>query len=280
MKSFFSISENLKITSVAIGKFDGVHLAHRKLFDLLDTNGCTLVIDKAGSECITPLEIRQKLIPCPAYLLPFKEIHSWDGKEFIHFLCQKLPHLKRIVVGYDFRFGKNKNYGADDLKSLFKGEVVIVPEIKIEGIPLHSSIIRELIGFGDIFLANKLLGRNYELFGKVVSGQNLGSKELYPTINIKTRLFVLPGNGVYASLTRIQSKVFPSVSFVGNRLSTDRNFSIESHLLDKEIVLDQKSIRIEFVQKIRDNKHFQSLPELKTQIGADIQNAKQILRCL
>ncbi|PAF44249.1 bifunctional riboflavin kinase/FAD synthetase [Helicobacter sp. 11S02596-1] len=276
MRSFFSISKNPEITSLAMGKFDGVHIAHQKLFEFLDHNGCVLVIDKPNTTCITPLSLRQKLIAHPAYLLEFQKIHSWDGKDFVAFLCEKLPRLQKIVVGYDFRFGKNKNYGADDLKSLFDGEVLIVPEIKMNAIPLHSTIIRELIGFGDIALANQLLGRHYEIFGEVVSGQNLGAKELYPTINIKTHQFVLPGNGVYASLTHIDSGVFASVCFVGNRLSTDRNFSIETHLLDKKITLKAKHIGIEFVQKIRDNRHFDSLSALKTQIGEDIAKARSL----
>lgn len=277
MKNFLSISKNLDFSSIAIGKFDGVHIAHQKLFDLLDENGCVLVIHKSDENSLTPLKIREKLISKPSYKLPFKDIHSWDGKKFADFLKQKLPHLKKIIVGYDFRFGKNKSYGADDLKSLFDIEVVIVPEVKIEGIPLHSSIIRELISFGDIALANKLLGRYYALSGGVISGQNIGSKELYPTINIRTHYFVLPGNGVYASFTHIGRKIFPSVSFVGNRLSTDRNFSIESHILDSNIEMKEKNIQIDFVQKIRDNRHFEHLIELKEQISMDIKNARGIL---
>ncbi|PAF42541.1 bifunctional riboflavin kinase/FAD synthetase [Helicobacter sp. 11S03491-1] len=277
MKNFFSISQNPNITSVAIGKFDGVHVAHQKLFECLDKKSCVLVIDKNTQECLTPLKFRETLIPHASYLLPLKDIYHWSGKEFVAFLCKKLPHLKKIVVGYDFRFGKDKNYGADDLKSLFNGDVVIVPEIKIQNIPLHSSIIKELVSFGDIRLANTLLGRNYRLEGRVVLGQNLGSTELYPTINIKTHAFVLPGNGVYAGFTYIESKVFPSVCFVGNRLSTDRSFAIESHILNKEIILDKKVISIEFIQKIRDNKHFDSLSKLKTQISLDIQSAQKIL---
>lgn len=277
MKNFLSISKNLDFSSVAIGKFDGVHIAHKTLFDSLDENGCVLVIHKSDLNSLTPLKIREKLISKPSYKLPFKDIRSWDGRKFADFLKEKLPNLKKIIVGYDFRFGKNKSYGADDLKNLFDIEVVIVPEVKIENIPLHSSIIRELISFGDINLANKLLGRHYHLDGVVVSGQNIGSSELYPTINIKTRFFVLPGNGVYASFTHIGAKIFPSVSFVGNRLSTDRNFSIETHILDKNIQMNEKNIQIDFVQKIRDNKHFEHLTELKKQISMDIQNARDIL---
>lgn len=277
MKNFLSISKNLDFSSVAIGKFDGVHIAHKKLFDSLDRNGCVLVIHKSDLNSLTPLKIREKLIPKPSYKLPFKDIHSWDGGKFADFLKEKLPNLKKIVVGYDFRFGKNKSYGADDLKNLFDIEVVIVPEVKIDNIPLHSSIIRELIGFGDINLANKLLGRYYHLDGVVISGQNIGSSDLYPTINIKTRFFVLPGNGVYASLTHIGSGIFPSVSFVGNRLSTDRNFSIETHILDKNIQMNEKNIQIDFIQKIRDNRHFEHLTELKKQISMDIEKAREIV---
>lgn len=287
MKSFLSMLKNSKITSIAIGKFDGVHIAHQKLFKELDKNACVLVIstisrqkqtDKRMIRYLCPLRVREQLIPYMTRLLPFESICNWNGEEFVRYIREKLPNLRKIVVGYDFRFGKNKSYGADDLKNLFNAEVAIVPEIKIQNIPLHSSIIKELIMFGDIALANKLLGWNYRIFGKVVSGQNLGSKELYPTINLKVNDFVLPGNGVYASFTQIKSEIFPSVSFVGNRLSTDRKFGIESHILDKNIILNQKSTEIIFIDKIRDNKRFESFLELKSQISSDILKAKKILK--
>lgn len=272
--------KNSQITSIAIGKFDGVHIAHQKLFQELDENGCALVIGaiSRSSRSLCPLKERERRIPHVAYLLPFEGIRHWSGEEFVQYIREKLPNLRKIVVGYDFRFGKNKSYGADDLKSLFDKEVAIISEIKIQDIPLHSSIIKELIMFGDIALANKLLGWNYRIFGKVISGQNLGSQELYPTINLKVGDFVLPGNGVYASFTCLESGIFPSVSFVGNRLSTDRKFGIESHILDKNIILDQKIVEIIFVDKIRDNKRFESLVELKSQITNDILEAKKILK--
>lgn len=272
--------KNSQITSIAIGKFDGVHIAHQKLFQELDENGCALIIGaiSRSSRSLCPLKERERRIPHVTYLLPFENIRHWSGEEFVQYIREKLPNLRKIVVGYDFRFGKNKSYGADDLKSLFDKEVAIISEIKIQDIPLHSSIIKELIMFGDIALANKLLGWDYRIFGRVVSGQNLGSQELYPTINLKVGDFVLPGNGVYASFTRLKSGIFPSVSFVGNRLSTDRKFGIESHILDKNIVLDQQIVEIIFVDKIRDNKRFESLLELKSQISNDILEAKKILK--
>lgn len=278
MKNFFSISQNADIKNIALGKFDGVHLAHQELFKHLDKQGCVIIIDKSDSECLTSIDDRERLIPYSTFLLPFKEIHMWNGEEFIKFLKLKLPNLEKIIVGYDFRFGKDKNYGADDLKDLFNGEVIVINEVKNHNIPLHSSIIKELINFGDIKLANKLLGRNYTLKGEVIKGQNLGSKELYPTINIATKNYILPGNGVYASFTYLKDIRLKSVSFVGNRLSTDRIFSIETHILDKDIILKNENISIEFIQKIRENRHFNELNKLKIQIQKDINEAKNILK--
>ena len=141
--------------------------------------------------------------------------------------------------------------------------------------------IRQKISIGDIKGANAFLGHNYTICGNIVRGQGIGKKELVATINIETKEFLTPREGVYATFTRIDDEehYHPSVSFVGHRVTTDGSFAIESHILDGEVTCS-KTTSISFVSFIRDNKKFDSLVELKEAIKKDIFLAKKELRIL
>lgn len=214
----------------------------------------------------------------PLFFVYLEEISQLNALDFLELLKKKFPNLERLVVGYDFRFGHERQNDALFLKERFE-KTIIVPEVKIQNISVHSKIIKLALSHGDLSLANKLLGRYYEVCGEVISDQGLGHKELAPTLNIKTKDFILPSFGVYASLVKIKDQIYQkSVSFIGNRLSTDHNFAIECHVLDTIIENPPKEIALRWVQKIRDNMRFNSLKELKNQIQQDILMAKEILR--
>ncbi|TLD80093.1 bifunctional riboflavin kinase/FAD synthetase [Helicobacter sp. MIT 05-5293] len=277
MKSFLSMQKNYAIKSLALGKFDGMHLAHRILIKELYHQGALLCLEMEKEDCLTPKNEKSLYTTLPIFYLPISKVRQKNGIEFVCLLRQKFPNLSKLVVGYDFRFGKDREFGANDLPKLFDKQVVIVPEYRINGVGVHSTLIKDFIRLGDMNMANALLGRLYCLYGKVVSGQNLGSKYLYATINIETKNYVIPQEGVYVSLSEVDQQVYPSVSFIGHRLSTDRRFGIESHILDKNITLRKKEARIYFVQKIRDNQVFEDLNELKKRIAQDIVQARDIL---
>lgn len=278
MKSFLSMQEDRRITHIALGKFDGMHLAHRELFKHLGENGAVFCIE-SGGELLTP----NKELYCDKEMIfvDFSDIGEWSGEYFVKVLQDKFRALQKLVVGYDFCFGKNRAWSAADLVDLFDGEVVIVPEFRIKAQGVHSSVIKESIKQGDMQSSRAMLGRYYEIYGKVISGQNLGSKQLYATINLETSGYVLPQNGVYASFTKLQNRIYKSVCFVGHRLSTDGAFSIETHIIDKDFVAQDRvsadSISVCFVEKIRDNCTFSDLSELKSRIGKDISQAHSIL---
>lgn len=274
MKSFLSMVENENVRGIALGKFDGMHLAHRALFTHLPPQSVLLCIESTGN-LLTPH--KELFSPYPIISVAFEEIMQWSGEYFMQILKDKFPLLQTIVVGYDFAFGKDRAFNASDLPHLFSGEVIIVPQFCINGIGVHSSLIREFIRYGDMENANAMLGRYYAIQGRVITGQNLGAKALYATINLHTQRYVLPQDGVYASFTRVNDEILPSVCFVGHRLSTDRAFSIESHILEKEIYLKSNVTDIYFVQKIRDNQSFSDLSLLKKRITQDIIESKQIL---
>jgi riboflavin kinase/FMN adenylyltransferase len=242
-----------------IGGFDGMHLAHQELLKKADF---FIIIEKGSS--ITPGFDRcyYTNLGCEYFLL--EEIKDLSAMKFIEIL--KTMNIKKLILGNDFRFGKNRSGNIDMLKNFF--DVEVIKEIKIDGIGVHSHIIRKFIK-EDIKKANKFLGRNYKIKGIQIKGQGIGSKELVPTINIELfKHYVIPKPGVY--ITKTNS--FLSLTFIGIR-STDNNFSIETHIIEKNFQT-KKLIEIEFIEFLRENRKFKNINELKLQIQKDIKKAK------
>lgn len=279
MKRFSSISKRNNIEMITIGKFDSLHLGHQTILNRLDSRSIILFIKmpQSNNGDIVPYNKREAYVKHKMYYIDFKSIKNISGEHFIKYVMKKLPHLKTILVGEDFRFGKNRKCSSADLISMSKLNVIIFDEMFKDGIPIHSSYIRNFILNGDIVSANKLLGRFYSIEGNVIKGQGIGNTELYPTINILVSGYVIPQNGVYVTRTKIYHCTFNSISFVGDRLSTDMNFSIESHIIDRNVYATPHKIEIFFIRKLRNNVKFHSLPDLKKQIEDDIQSAKVIL---
>lgn len=338
MKNFLSIPKNNTISSVAIGKFDGLHLGHQSLINaLLDSalsageigaksshkHCAIIIIDTHSSEFLTSLQDRFEKIAkidsrLQAFRLDLESVRDFSGVDFVAFLQNILPNLEQIIVGYDFAFGKNRLFGAEDLREIFqnkhnkskkykKREVIIIQKVSQNGVPLHSSVVKDLIMHGDMLVANTMLGWKYKIKGNIISGQGIGKKEIFPTINLQVNGYILPANGVYATRTN----GLDSVSFIGTRLSTDGNFSIETHILGdfkdfvdssnvadsadfggvlessfedfrgfmvEDFMVQDRMVEVEFIKKLRENRHFDSLPLLKSQITQDICNAKEVLK--
>ena len=266
--------------TVALGGFDGMHLGHQELFRRLGQKGAIVVIEN-GYSTLTPDGVREKHTSYPILYLDLEKIKHLEADDFIELLRSYFPHLKKIVVGYDFHFGKDRKYSAEYLKKVCSAEVEIVEEVKIDGISVHSRHIREMIQQGDIKQANRLLGYNYTMIGTLEKGQGIGTKELVATINIHTEGYEMPKEGVYVTLTRIDEEehYHPSVSFIGHRVTTDGSFAIESHILDGEVQCREKA-QISFVDFLRENRKFDSLSELKVQIQKDIKMAQKELKML
>jgi riboflavin kinase/FMN adenylyltransferase len=267
-------------TSIAIGGFDGMHIGHQKLFGALNEKS-TIVVIETGYANLTPKKEREHFSHFPIMYLELDSIRHLSGGEFVAFLKEKFPKLQKIVVGYDFHFGKNRKYSFEDLKTLFEGEVVVIEEVTLHGDSVHSHKIRAKLQIGDISGANAFLGHNYTIKGKVVAGQGIGKKELVATINLEAEEFLMPKEGVYATLTRIDDEehFHPSVSFVGHRVTTDGSFAIESHILDGEVFCKEKAC-ISFIHFIRENQKFDSIAELKKAIKKDITIASKELKFL
>jgi riboflavin kinase/FMN adenylyltransferase len=269
-----------EIESIAIGGFDGMHIGHQALFRELGRKGGIVAIE-TGYANLTPNGYRERYTDYPIFYLQLQDIRHLEGSEFVSFLKQKFPKLRKIVVGYDFHFGKQRRYSFSDLQSLFDGEVVVVSEVKYRGESVHSHKIRQKLSVGDIEGANAFLGHNYMIVGNKEAGQGLGSRELVATININAREFLMPKEGVYVTLTRVDDEehFHPSVSFIGHRISTDGTFAVESHILDGTVYCERKA-EISFVAYLRENRKFDSLVALKEAIQKDIVQANRVLKRL
>jgi len=261
------------ITSIAIGGFDGMHIAHQTLFSNLSKHGAIVSIE-SGYANLTPKNIREKYTTFPIFYYELEKIKHLEGKDFIKLLQKEFPNLRKIIVGFDFCFGKDRAYCINELKNIFKGEIVIVNEVSINNIAIHSRIIREYIKKGDFITANTLLGRKYQINGKQIKGQGLGKTEFVPTINLEITDYLLPNEGVFITKTVVDNISYPSITFIGHRVTTDGSFAVETHILDKDIKKHNENIGIKFYKKVRDNQKFNSFEELKKQILNDINECK------
>ncbi len=267
-------SKELKVSnairSITIGSFDGIHLAHQALIDKAEA---VVVIERNGGY-LTPGYKRSLYVNKPLFFYHFDKIRVLSPEAFVARLQEDFPVLEKIVVGYDFAFGKEKRGNGKMLSQLFDGEVEIVGEICVSEIPVHSRTIKGYLAQGDIEMANRLLGRSYRIDGEVIRGQGLGEKAFVPTINLHVRDYQLPTEGVYATRTKVEDAWYKSVSFIGHRVSTDGSFAVETHIIDKEIRDVPLEVWIMFEGFIRSNRAFENFDALKAQILRDIEIAK------
>ncbi len=261
---------NNNIKAIAIGSFDGLHIAHKTLINEVDA----IVIIERNGGYLTPGYKRSFYIDKLCCFYHFDKVKSLTPEAFVTHLKDDFPSLKKIVVGYDFHFGKGKAGNAQMLQALCDREVLIVDEISYEGIPVHSRTIKAYLREGKVEMANKLLGRRYCIDGEVIAGQGLGKKELVPTLNLYIDHYQLPLEGVYATRTKIGKEWFASVSFLGHRVTTDGSYAVETHVIDKDIGAVNGTVLIEFVAFIRGNQKFDGLAALKEQIEEDISQAR------
>ena len=262
-----------RVKSVAIGSFDGMHIAHQVLVSRVEA---VVVIERNGGY-LTPGYKRTYFTDKPCYFYHFEKIRHLTPEAFVIKLQEDFPQLERIVVGYDFAFGREKSGDTKVLAAHFDGEVEIVGEITEAGISVHSRVIRNYLKGGNLDMANLLLGRAYLVEGRVIRGQGLGGKSLVPTLNLRTEGCQLPKEGVYATRTRVEGVWYDSVSFLGHRVTTDGSYAVETHLLDTVIAPPIGEVGIAFAAWLRENRKFEDLEALKVQIEHDIALAKERL---
>jgi riboflavin kinase / FMN adenylyltransferase len=291
-------------TWLTIGSFDGVHRGHQFLISNLVTEA-----HQAGSKAMvltfhphpaqvlrglnTPyfLTTREEKLELLAGLhldgvitLAFTpEMAASSAEDFMQMLTAAV-HLKRLRVGQGFALGHDRKGNVDFLRVLGKElgyTVDTVTPYEMDGKRLSSSLIRGLIREGQVEQAGIYLGRPYSVQGLVVAGDGRGKSLGFPTANVQTDpLRLLPERGVYACRVVVDDHIYPSVANIGLRPTfTDGSSEsrLEAHLLDYSGDLYKRNIRVEFIQRLREEKKFNTVQELMAQVQADIRHGREVL---
>ena len=292
---------------VTIGTFDGVHLGHRKVIRRLQelaqkVNGETviftfyphprLVLNKEnnGLRLINTLEEKKVLLEAAGIdhlvVYPFtKEFSQLTYIEFVEQILVKQLGMKYLVVGYDHRFGHNREGTYEDLK-VFADQLDFKIErqdvLNMDAINVSSTKVRKAISEGDIRTANKYLGYRFFIKGDVVNGKKLGRKIGFPTANIDPQesYKLVPKDGVYAVKVDVDDKRYLGMLNIGVRPTVNNqldNRSIEVHILDFDQDIYFKNITIHFYQRIRNEQFFGSIDELTAQLAKDKEEVENLL---
>ena len=288
-------------TVVAIGNFDGVHCGHRALL----VRRKKIAREKGLIPVVLTFEPHPRALFSPAEPLPrltalrnkiallFEsgieavfvkrfdyDLAKIDGQTFIDAFIHGKIQASHIVVGDDFCFGSNRANDATVLKKIAATKQIgvdIVEKVLVNGERVSSTQIRDMLLSGNLKEATKLLGKPDCFTGKVVTGQQLGRKIGFPTLNIKVADNALPIKGVFAVELASQDRTYPAVANVGIRPTVEDNVHqllIEVHVLAPfEERLTGKRVTVAFLEKIRDEKKFDTLEQLSEAIDADCQKA-------
>ncbi len=280
---------------LTIGTFDGYHLGHQKVISaLLDESrrlGCPSV---AVTFLNSPREVISKK-SIPYVMDPYEKLQFLKnaGVDYVVALpfTQQLRHMtaptfleylglrvRKLIVGYDFRFG----YKGSDPASSLKIPVMKVEAHIIDGHIVSSTLLRELMALGDIERLNASLGRFYSYRASVIRGYGTGGSLGFPTLNLNIRpnLYTLR-KGVYITNAHIEGNVYQSVTSVGNRPTfPGRSFSIETHLLDTKGDFYEEEVTLEFLSFIRYEITFDSRQELIDQIERDVAKTREHFKSL
>ena len=284
---------------LAIGTFDGVHLGHRKIIATLHDRAKTmngesviftfdphprkvLNVDEESIRLLTTLDEKIALFEQSGIdhliIYPFTvEFSRLTYEEFVETVLVGQIHLKFLVVGYDHKFGKNREGDFDFLKTcadrfdfqIEKQDVLLMNQASVS-----STKIRESIQLGDFETANACLGYPFQLHGTVVKGQKLGRTIQFPTANINASDpdKIIPGYGVYAVQVMVQGNSYHGMLNIGSRPTVNNNAdhrTVEVHIFNFDSDIYGKPIEVVFFKKLREEQKFPSLEALKDQLDKD-----------
>jgi len=287
---------------LAIGFFDGVHLGHQQIIrqtiaDAHQHDAIALVItfDRHPNVVVAPDHVPPLIYSLPQklgaieslgadtlLLIHFDEKFSGQtGENFIRSLACDLGKIQSLCVGADFVFGHKRSGNIALLKKL-GGELGFIVHglaaVSLDNQIVSSTRIREAIRSGNLDAASQMLGRPYAISGRVITGDGVGRKLGFPTANLDAGGLVLPPNGVYLGLAKIRKKsrqVALNIGFRPTLATGGPQLRVEAHLLDFTGDLYGQELEIEIGEKLRDERKFGSLEELKAQIARDVARAKK-----
>jgi riboflavin kinase/FMN adenylyltransferase len=306
MRVYHSLEEVPEIQGLVLtqGTFDGVHLGHQTVLQkVVET-----AKKSAGESMLLTFYPHPRLVLYPddnnlrmlntigektalveqtgidhLLILPFTgEIANLSPLAFVRdILVQKL-RVQIMIIGYDHRFGKNREGSFEDLMAfgeMFNFKLAEIPASEIDHIAISSTRIRTALLEGDLDLANGLLGRNYSLSGTVVHGRKLGREMGFPTANIQLHdsFKLIPAIGVYAAKVLLDGEEWLGAANIGwNPTIENKGFSVEVYIFDFEKDIYNKEITLELVRFLRKEEKFDSIEELQKQIEKDVAAAKAV----
>ena len=287
---------------LAIGFFDGVHLGHQQIIRQTmsdarqhEAAGVVLTFDQHPNTVVAPKRVPPLIYSLPQklrtieglgvdtlLLLHFdKQFSEQTGEAFVRGLPGELGRIQSLCVGANFVFGHKRGGNVELLKALgaeLNFTVHGLSAVALDGKAVSSTRIREAIGLGELDAASQMLGRAYSLAGTVVRGDELGQKLGFRTANIDTRGLVLPPNGVYAVQAATPKGTWRAVLNIGVRPTLQQaspQRRAEAHLVGFEGDLYGQELEVTFVEKLREERKFGSLEELRAQIAKDVQEAEK-----
>ena len=299
--------ENLDVLSrgsiVTIGNFDGLHLGHQMLLDH--------VLERARESKLpavvmcfepTPQEFFAPQGP-PARLMRFSEkcraleeygvdifccldfdadLRGGSPDWFIQEILVKTLNVQQLIVGDQFRFGKDRSGNVDDLQSAGKEhnfQVSGIASLESDGTTVSSTLIRRALSSGNLSRAAELLGKNYSMSGEVIHGNHLGRRLGFPTANIDPDRIHVALMGIFAvRITGLHNKVLDAVASVGTRPTIGgKKMLLEVHIFDFDEDIYGKEIHVEFIEKIRDELNFPDVDALIEHMIKDVASAREIL---
>ena len=307
MKVYNHIDEftAVKNAVVTIGTFDGVHIGHRKII-----SGIKEIADSIGGETVIltffphprmilhPEDESLKLITTITekaalmedlgvdhlIITPFsRDFSNQTAESYIRDVLVNKIGTKKIVIGYDHRFGKDRQGGFEDLQRLgpvYGFDVVEIPEQDINEVAISSTRIRNALLNGEIDLANSFLGYPFFITGTVIRGDQIGRQLGYPTANIvvEEKYKLIPTDGIFAVTVTVAGESYKGMAYIGSRPTVNgltRNIEVNIFDFDQEIY--NQAIRIEFHHYVRGDVKFASLDELKVQLARDKEDVLALL---
>lgn len=272
---------------VAVGEFDGVHLGHRAVIEGSDTvltfepHPASVVRPGGGPKLLTTLELKTELVATlgvdELVVVPFDASFAHQqAPEFVDTALVQTLGATDVSVGENFRFGHRAQGTASLLAGDERFRTRVVPLVEVDGVPVSSTRIRNLLTEGDVAGAARLLGTPFRMRGEVVAGDQRGRELGFPTANvIPDPKLACPGHGVYACRVGAHKAAVN----VGVRPTFGANLQllVEAYLLDFEGDLYGQQITIEFVQRLRGEQRFEDIGQLVTQIHRDVETTRELL---
>ena len=287
---------------LTVGVFDGVHLGHKHLISQLKE----LAKERNLLSGVVTFRQHPQAVLSPRTKLPFlndlsqrinrlknegveavitlsftRELAQLGARQFVSLLKEYL-RMQGLVIGYDFALGRSREGSSDTLRTLGQDmnfSVTVIPPLIINGEVVSSTAIRNALADGDMKRVHQLSGYFFSLHGRVVTGEGRGIELGFPTANLAVNLEqALPADGVYATWAYINDQAYPSMTNIGRRPTFgDNQRTVEVYVLDYHGDLYEHEMKIDIIERLRDEKKFGTAEELKKQIAEDIKQGRAIL---